>query len=109
MNLIDTYLAVKRYCTSMIAKGKIKNHPSIPEEFNVVRGKDKLFSHSKQEGGWKTEKNYGPPFLKEQVGGGETKKLLPIKNKRKGGKKKNQYIWGHSRSVSFYFFQVCFS
>ncbi len=75
---IDTYLPVKRYCTSMMAKErevgrKIKNHPSIPEELNVIGGKDKLFSHSKQEGGWKTEKSYGPAFLKEQVGGGKRK------------------------------------
>jgi hypothetical protein len=42
----------------------------------VFGGKDKLFSHSIQGGGWKTEKSYGPPFLKEQVGGGKRKKLF---------------------------------
>ncbi len=109
MKLIDTYLAVKRYCTSMIAKGKIKNHPAIPEEFNVVRGKDKLFSHSKQEGGWKTEKNYGPPFLKEQVGGGETKKLLPIKNKRKCGRGERKKINTYGDTAGQYLFIFIFS
>jgi hypothetical protein len=49
MYLIDTYLPVKRWQKEREVGRKIKNHPSIPEEFNVVGGKDKLFSHSKQE------------------------------------------------------------
>lgn len=81
MDEADRYLPASKeilYINDGKGKGgwkKIKNDPSIPEELNVVGGKDKLFSHSKQEGGWKTEKSYGPPFLKEQVGGKRKKKF----------------------------------